>query len=221
VIHVSPLTVALPQTHRNHSYEGTGMSNASRTDKRVFEALHADPTRVAEIANAIRANSEVISPIPADEESDPDFSAVEGRLLFRRHRARERNSHVRGKKISMVLGSGGNLSCEVCGVGFGDAYEPLGEGYIEVHHRLPLATGVRTTRLEDLALVCPNCHRTAHRGMGTPVEASRQTVEKQKLSDETAKMERIAARDLGECLTLDVLHSTGSAELSVLRSSGI
>ncbi|WP_405847976.1 HNH endonuclease [Streptomyces niveus] len=40
----------------------------------------------------------------------------------------------------------------------------LGADCIEVHHLLPLhVAGPRETRLEDLALLCANCHRMCHR----------------------------------------------------------
>ncbi|MET7850510.1 HNH endonuclease [Streptomyces avermitilis] len=40
----------------------------------------------------------------------------------------------------------------------------LGDGYIEVHHRLPFhISGVTETRIADLALLCANCHRMCHR----------------------------------------------------------
>ncbi|MBD4677824.1 HNH endonuclease, partial [Xanthomonas citri pv. citri] len=39
-----------------------------------------------------------------------------------------------------------------------------GAGYIEVHHRVPLhVSGTVMTSLEDLALLCSNCHRMIHR----------------------------------------------------------
>jgi 5-methylcytosine-specific restriction protein A len=33
---------------------------------------------------------------------------------------------------------------------------------VEVHHIAPLADGTRTTQLQDLVTLCPNCHRTVH-----------------------------------------------------------
>lgn len=47
----------------------------------------------------------------------------------------------------------------------------------ECHHRVPLATviGARKTKPEDLAVVCPNCHRALHRLVPMPsVEALHQ-----------------------------------------------
>jgi 5-methylcytosine-specific restriction protein A len=47
---------------------------------------------------------------------------------------------------------------------FERVYGPRGADFIECHHRVPLhVTGQVTTRLEDLALICSNCHRMIHR----------------------------------------------------------
>lgn len=41
-------------------------------------------------------------------------------------------------------------------------YDLASGAVIECHHRLPLANRLRTTKLSDLALVCPTCHRALH-----------------------------------------------------------
>ncbi|HEY1065227.1 MAG TPA: HNH endonuclease, partial [Pirellulales bacterium] len=45
-------------------------------------------------------------------------------------------------------------------------YGEVGRGYIQVHHTMPLASRINpaTTRLEDLILVCANCHAMIHVG---------------------------------------------------------
>jgi predicted HNH restriction endonuclease len=44
-------------------------------------------------------------------------------------------------------------------------YGDLGRGFIEGHHLSPLAelAAEWLSRVSDLALVCPNCHRMIHR----------------------------------------------------------
>lgn len=37
-----------------------------------------------------------------------------------------------------------------------------GQYIIEAHHTNPLPNGIRTTTLDDLVSLCPNCHRIAH-----------------------------------------------------------
>jgi hypothetical protein len=64
----------------------------------------------------------------------------------------------------------GNYTCEVCDFNFLTHYGELGKGYAECHHRNPLSerpeelwTQQLTTSLEDVAVVCANCHRMLHR----------------------------------------------------------
>ena len=59
----------------------------------------------------------------------------------------------------------GALACEVCSFDFKVAYGDLGAGYIEVHHAKPVHTLVAgsKTKMADLAVLCANCHRMAHR----------------------------------------------------------
>jgi 5-methylcytosine-specific restriction enzyme A len=97
------------------------------------------------------------------EEPDLDQGHVEGRAFYALHRRRERSAEAaRRKREAPAI-------CEVCGFDFEERYGEHGHGYIECHHIAPLAvTGPTTTKLEDLALVCANCHRMLHRGAPPP-----------------------------------------------------
>jgi len=56
--------------------------------------------------------------------------------------------------------------CQVCHLKFGDKYGPIGEGFIHVHHCIPIASiGVEyeLNPIVDLVPVCPNCHAMMHR----------------------------------------------------------
>jgi 5-methylcytosine-specific restriction protein A len=96
----------------------------------------------------------------SDEEAFP-----EGRLVYRLHRNRERNRRLVERAKAAAQRRDGGLACAVCMFDFAAAYGPLGEGFIECHHTLPLSDvrRPRRTRVEDLALVCSNCHRMLHR----------------------------------------------------------
>lgn len=90
--------------------------------------------------------------------------AIEGRLSYRRHRVRERSPILRRLKLEAALAEDGALRCEACGFDFLERYGELGEGFMECHHRLPLGDGdERKTSVDDLALLCANCHRMIHR----------------------------------------------------------
>ncbi len=58
------------------------------------------------------------------------------------------------------------LHCQICGFSFKETYGNRGDRFIEGHHKQPLGSlNKRTrTRIEDIAMVCSNCHRMLHRG---------------------------------------------------------
>lgn len=88
------------------------------------------------------------------------LEADEGRAKLRLHVLRERSrALIAAFKASLV-----DPSCEACGFNFDERYGPLGRGYIEAHHRVPVASLVEgaRTRLSDLAALCANCHRVIH-----------------------------------------------------------
>ncbi|WP_408609294.1 HNH endonuclease [Auraticoccus cholistanensis] len=65
------------------------------------------------------------------------------------------------KKGAAVLRTTGRLACEVCDFDSSEAYGI--EGVIDVHHVVPLhQLGESVTGLNDLALLCPTCHRVLH-----------------------------------------------------------
>lgn len=102
--------------------------------------------------------------VPAVEQSDLDWpsSYKEGGRNLRSHSAIERNgtlirdSKARFKKLH------GRLFCQACEFDFLAVY---GEDYIECHHTIPVhklpSNGF--TSIEDVALLCANCHRIIHR----------------------------------------------------------
>lgn len=61
----------------------------------------------------------------------------------------------------------GRLACIVCDLDFAEAYGPVGDGFIHVHHLDPLGDSAGCRRVDpaqDLVPVCPNCHAMIHRG---------------------------------------------------------
>lgn len=102
-------------------------------------------------------------------------AAEEGGLRAVVSYRRERDSKLRERKLEVVEASGRVIACEVCEFDFERSYGERGRGYIEVHHVTPLhVSGVVETRLEDLVLLCANCHRMVHRsGWIRPEELGR------------------------------------------------
>jgi len=56
--------------------------------------------------------------------------------------------------------------CAVCGFDFARAYGDIGDGFIHVHHVVPIGKIGREYKIDpikDLIPVCPNCHAMIHR----------------------------------------------------------
>ncbi|KAB0537054.1 5-methylcytosine-specific restriction protein A [Pseudochrobactrum saccharolyticum] len=140
----------------------SGLSRGARGDKEVWDDFASDPNRLSETAHAIVTLACVFDNLK--DNVDEGAEASEGRVLTRVHRYRERNAKLRSKKIASIIARGGTIACEICNFDFEETYGDHGRGFIEVHHLLPLheLTEARANRLEDLALVCANCHRMLH-----------------------------------------------------------
>lgn len=156
------------------SYSGKGMKSYSKLDEQVFFEFWEDKEKLRQIAVTIRAIAQDKTLASEINLVEPDPTAemvesIEGELLYRLHKLRERNSNLVQRKKRAILGATGKLECEVCRFDFGRVYGQLGEGYIECHHKTPLhkLRVAQKTTLEDLALVCANCHRMLHKSINT------------------------------------------------------
>ncbi|MEU2129391.1 HNH endonuclease [Streptomyces sp. NPDC018352] len=150
-----------------HDYTGPA-TRGGRLTRLVAEAFMEREAEMLLAAQAIEdgiSSGELVRiPEQPDEVDEDGVPAAEGRLLTRWAAYRERNPALRKRKIAQARRLGRPLQCFVCAFDFGQRYGPLGEGYIEVHHVLPLhLSGPRETKLEDLAFLCANCHRMCHR----------------------------------------------------------
>lgn len=94
-----------------------------------------------------------------------DSSFSEGRKLIRKHIVRERNHQLISKAKNEYLKKNGTLKCEICGFDFEKVYGSIGSGFIEAHHLKPISMmkDGEKTLLEDIVLLCSNCHSMVHR----------------------------------------------------------
>jgi hypothetical protein len=100
--------------------------------------------------------------LAGSEQSDGSLEGAE-KYLVGRHKYYERDPKIIKDKKRLAEADG-ILFCEVCKFDFSKRYGLHGNGFIECHHKTPIAVnGERKTTVEDLALVCPNCHRMLHR----------------------------------------------------------
>src|SRR5687768_6602911 len=146
------------------SYNGKGASHGSDLDEEVLNEFVNDKERLKAIAHEIKnvaSNDELkqkISSIEEDDLTNVD-AVVEGQILYKLHKVRERDKKIIDKKKKKAIRLHGKLICEVCGFVFENYYGDIGSGFIECHHKVPLSqlSCSAITRLEDLALVCSNC----------------------------------------------------------------
>lgn len=74
----------------------------------------------------------------------------------------ERSSIARRECIKYF----GGARCAICDLDFGEKYGDFAEGFIHVHHLIPLHTIGKDYKVNyktDLIPVCPNCHAMIHR----------------------------------------------------------
>ncbi len=73
------------------------------------------------------------------------------------------------------------MACKACDLQFEEVYGDIGEGFIHVHHIVPLnrtGAGYQVDPITDLVPVCPNCHAMLHRrDPPLSVEALRRVIE--------------------------------------------
>jgi 5-methylcytosine-specific restriction protein A len=149
-------------------YASEGKSGLGRGNKQegpIWEEYANNLPRLAQVAAAIRSTVQTpgIDEVLAEEDEDI-VEASEGRILTRLHRTRERNKKLVKARKDKALQLQGHLRCEACNFDFVEKYGARGVGFIEAHHTKPVHTLAEDakTKLEDLALICANCHRMIH-----------------------------------------------------------
>ncbi len=148
-------------THRP-GYKGKATSG-SKLDTAIWEKYGLDQALVVELAETIRRTSKLRLLATLDEE-EISQEHREGRLVVRLHLTRERNPKLKQKKIIDVVKRNGSLQCESCNIRLNEVYDSEISEVYECHHLVPLhISGERLTSITDVALLCPTCHRVAHR----------------------------------------------------------
>lgn len=100
-----------------------------------------------------------------DVQTDEGKEYPEGKIAFVLHKKRERNPKLIKEAKKLFISKHGRLYCEACKFDFQKVYGSRGIDFIEGHHtRLvsEMKEGEKT-RVEDIAMLCSNCHRMIHR----------------------------------------------------------
>lgn len=155
--------------YKNLEDPDKGLSGGSNTPKirEVWNEYSDDPDRLSATASAIKQHIEADQEPGGLREAELTgliIEAPEGETLARSHIFRERNRELVQKKKESVLRGTGRLVCEACGFDFAERYGERGEGFIECHHVKALRDlkPGNKTRLDDLVLLCSNCHSMIH-----------------------------------------------------------
>lgn len=159
----------LPKLREPH--DRTWSSVGHKVNQKVTQAAHSPGViRYLNTTLGIRL-PESADDVDSSERSDPPFTSSGEEAGYRQwdegNRVRilvdraERSPQARAACIKIH-----GLGCQVCGMSFDERYGELGEGFIHVHHRQPLAgtdTARRVDPVKDLVPVCANCHAMLHR----------------------------------------------------------
>ena len=110
---------------------------------------------------SVRQDGENFGDVQADEGKE----YPEGKIAFVLHKKRERNPKLIKEAKELFIRKHGRLFCEVCNFDFKTVYGDRGHDFIEGHHKKlvsELKEGEKT-KIEDIAMLCSNCHRMIHR----------------------------------------------------------
>lgn len=86
-----------------------------------------------------------------------DSKSTEGKRVWKLSRRIERDVKLRQqvKELNRAA-NGGVLRCEAC------RFSNQSASMFDAHHLEPLAAGIRESRVDDLVVLCPTCHRWVH-----------------------------------------------------------
>jgi 5-methylcytosine-specific restriction protein A len=150
------------------------MASYSKLDEEVFREFSTKAEQLKGLAMEIRSiaadpfTSQQILQVEDDEQTANE-EIVEGQIIYKLHKTRERDKKIVAVKKNKTLSESGKLDCEACAFDFYQYYGDIGYRFIECHHRTPLNLFKKEsiTTLQDLALVCSNCHRMIHKQIST------------------------------------------------------
>ena len=94
---------------------------------------------------------------PSREGRVPPDKASEGKKVWRKQKKRERCRQLATAAIRRNKErNDGRIKCEACELTDDD------RSIFDAHHLNPVAAGERVTNVNDIAVLCPTCHRWAH-----------------------------------------------------------
>jgi len=151
-----------------YSIEKLGLNDNNSPNKNLIEffneflEMNKQYENLKQISDICKQYEKYKASNPSNRNGIEDDEFVwEGKEKAITHLFLERNKKIVAKKKQEAKNKG-CLHCEVCGFSF---IEKFNVEFIECHHKTPISKtrGKTKTKLEDLALVCANCHRMLHK----------------------------------------------------------
>jgi len=169
-------TIPVAKTYGSmQDYFQTGIGRAllpSFVKKAALKQAHKDKQRLVGVLD--------IDDL-ASLKSLPKREFEEGRRRLVKHARLEkvRNPALVLEAKRLFKASHGILKCEVCDFDFEAAYGDRGKDYIEAHHTTPISEIEDITHftVDDVRMVCSNCHRMLHRAPWIAVEQLRASMQ--------------------------------------------
>lgn len=182
----------------NKVFNGYYRYQGTKNIKQHLESLHYKTDLAEEIKNVFPTNDEniyicfnskrpnefiinkFIEKTHDEKLLEEDFEVKEGEITEETRKVIKRCNTIIKKAKEKFIQEHGSLYCEVCGFDFSKAYGKLGENFVEGHHKNPLCerNGQENTKIDDIALVCSNCHRMLHRKDNMSIESLKNIVRK-------------------------------------------
>ena len=101
---------------------------------------------------------------------DENIVIEEGSVKAVSAKRKQRSKKLREAAIAKYTEADGSIKCAVCGFDFRKTYGELGEGYIAIHHEVPVfqmpsegTTAFINEAIKHVKPVCLNCHSMIHR----------------------------------------------------------
>lgn len=138
-------------SHRSFAMAGTVSANDFKVIvlERYIEFLNTKKTYSVEVVSANGLSDETTQ------------KATEGLIKEVKYFRSARNRAIRNQCAERD-----HYTCQVCGFNFEKVYGERGKGFIEIHHKDPMANydGEHEIKLEQLIALCSNCHSMIHYG---------------------------------------------------------
>jgi hypothetical protein len=135
------------------------LSRRTNLAMQVRSRRQPTPQSVSILEKLLSDETEKYENVFSEIEHDPYYQ--EGRRQVTALSKIERNPKLRAQVLAIR-----GCTCEVCNFDFTSTYGDFARRCIEVHHLKAISSagngGVRT-KLKDVLVVCPNCHRALHR----------------------------------------------------------